>query len=47
MAKLIIRDGKGGEQVHEITDDVTTVGRSSANLVQIKEDKASRQHFRI
>jgi pSer/pThr/pTyr-binding forkhead associated (FHA) protein/TolA-binding protein len=47
MAKLIIRDGKGGEVVHEIKDDVTTFGRSSANIIQIKDEQASRQHFRI
>ncbi|MHC4915654.1 MAG: FHA domain-containing protein [Planctomycetota bacterium] len=47
MAKLIIRDGKGEERVHEISDDVTTFGRSSANIVQIKDEKSSRQHCRI
>ena len=47
MAKLIIRDGKGGEIVHEIKDDVTTFGRSSANIIPMKDEKASRQHFRI
>lgn len=47
MAKLIIRDGKGGELVHEIKDDVTTFGRSSANIIPMKDEKASRQHFRI
>ena len=47
MAKLIIRDGKGGDLVHEIKDDVTSFGRSSANIIQMKDEKASRQHFRI
>ena len=47
MAKLIISDGKGGERVHEITDDVTTFGRSSINIIQVKDEQSSRQHCRI
>mgnify|MGYP001152958604 CR=1 FL=1 len=47
MAKLIIKDGKGDERTHEIADDVTTIGRSSANIIQIKDEKSSRQHCRI
>lgn len=47
MAKLTVRDGKGAEYVHEIADDVTSIGRSSANIIQIKDDKASRQHCRV
>jgi pSer/pThr/pTyr-binding forkhead associated (FHA) protein len=47
MAKLILRDGKGSEDVHEIADDVTTFGRSSANIIQVKDEQSSRQHCRI
>ncbi len=47
MAKLIISDGKSGETVHEITDDVTTFGRSSINIIQVKDEQSSRQHCRI
>jgi len=47
MAKLILRDGKGSEDVHEIADDVTSFGRSSANIIQVKDEQSSRQHCRI
>jgi len=46
MAKLIIRDRKG-ERIHELVDDVTTIGRSSANIIKIKDKKSSRHHCRI
>ena len=47
MAKLTIKNKNGKERVHEIIDDVTTVGRASSNIIQINDEKASRQHFRI
>jgi pSer/pThr/pTyr-binding forkhead associated (FHA) protein len=47
MAKLILRDGKGSEDVHEIIDDVTSFGRSSTNIIQVKDEQSSRQHCRI
>jgi pSer/pThr/pTyr-binding forkhead associated (FHA) protein len=47
MAKLIISDGKGNESTHELVDDVTTFGRSKINIIQIKDEQSSRQHFRI
>ncbi len=47
MAKLILRDGKGSEDVHEISDDVTSFGRSSANIIKVKDEQSSRQHCRI
>jgi pSer/pThr/pTyr-binding forkhead associated (FHA) protein len=47
MARLIIEDGKGGRIEHELVDDVTTFGRSSNNIIQIKDEESSRQHFRV
>ena len=47
MAKLKIKDERGKEWVHELIDDVTTVGRSSRNVIQVTDEKASRQHFRV
>lgn len=48
-AKLIIRDANTDreERIHELTDEVTTVGRSDVNTIMIEDEKASRQHFRI
>lgn len=47
-ARLIIRiAGESGEQVHELTDDVTTIGRSSDNTLQIKDVKSSRFQCRL
>lgn len=47
MAKIIIRDPKSGERVHELVDDVTTIGRGSASIIQIRDKESSRQHCRI
>lgn len=47
MAKLNIRDGKGNERVHELADDVTTLGRGSGNIIRVKDKEASRNHCRI
>jgi len=47
MAKLKIRDGRGEESEHELVDDITTLGRSSANIIQVKDSEASRQHCKI
>ncbi|HYG76381.1 MAG TPA: FHA domain-containing protein [Planctomycetota bacterium] len=47
MAKIKITDELGRERVHELIDDVTTIGRASANTVQVTDEKASRNHFRI
>lgn len=47
MAKLIIKDETDAERVHELTDDVTTIGRSSNNTIQITDKKSSRNHFRV
>ena len=47
MAKLIIKDENGVERVHELVDEVTTVGRSSSTTIQITDEKSSRNHFRV
>lgn len=47
MAKITIRDEEGVEKIHELVDDVTTIGRGSTNTIQITDQKASRLHFRI
>jgi len=47
MAKLKITDESGNDRVHELIDAVTTIGRASASTVQVTDDKASRQHFRV
>lgn len=47
MAKITIRDEEGVEKIHELVDEVTTVGRGSTNTIQITDQKASRLHFRI
>jgi pSer/pThr/pTyr-binding forkhead associated (FHA) protein len=47
MAKLRIRDENGKERLHELIDDVTSIGRASSNTIQITDEKGSRQHFRV
>ena len=47
MAKLKIRDENGKERLHELIDDVTSIGRASSNTIQITDEKGSRQHFRV
>jgi len=47
MAKLTITDENGKERVHELIDTVTTFGRASINTVQVTDEKASRNHFRV
>lgn len=47
MAKITICDEEGVEKIHELVDDVTTIGRGSTNTIQITDQKASRLHFRI
>ena len=47
MAKLRIKDENGKERVHELIDDVTSIGRASSNVIQVSDEKASRQHFRV
>jgi pSer/pThr/pTyr-binding forkhead associated (FHA) protein/uncharacterized protein (DUF1778 family) len=47
MAKLKIKDEHGKERLHELIDDVTSIGRASSNTIQITDEKGSRQHFRI
>ncbi|MHC5055133.1 MAG: FHA domain-containing protein [Planctomycetota bacterium] len=47
MSKIVIRDPKGDERIHELVDPITTIGRGSANTIQCKDREASRQHCRI
>ena len=47
MAKLKIKDDRGKERLHELVDDVTSIGRASSNTIQITDEKSSRNHFRI
>ena len=47
MAKLLIIDPSGAERVHDLVDDVTTVGRLSSNIIQVKDKEASRRHCQI
>ncbi|MBN1809658.1 MAG: FHA domain-containing protein [Planctomycetes bacterium] len=47
MARLIIKMPDGEEFVHELRDDMTTVGRASTNIIQVKDEQASREHCRI
>ncbi|HYF49460.1 MAG TPA: FHA domain-containing protein [Planctomycetota bacterium] len=47
MAKLRIKDEHGKERIHELVDSITTIGRASANTIQVSDEKASRNHFRI
>jgi pSer/pThr/pTyr-binding forkhead associated (FHA) protein len=47
MAKLLITDGTGAKREHDLVDDVTTMGRGSGNIIQVKDKEASRTHCRI
>lgn len=46
MAKIIVRYGTS-ETVHELTHDVTTVGRSSQNTIALKDISLSRTHCEL
>ncbi|GEM_PF-4796823 len=46
MAKIIVRYGTS-ETTHELTQDVTTVGRSSQNTVALKDISLSRTHCEL
>jgi len=47
VAKLVIKDESSSERIHDLVDEVTTIGRSSTNTIQITDAKSSRSHFRI
>src|SRR5437868_14954051 len=47
MAKLKIKDEHGKERLHELVDATTSIGRASANTIQITDEKSSRHHFKI
>jgi transcriptional regulator with GAF, ATPase, and Fis domain len=46
MAQLVIQYG-AERRTHRIIDDVTTIGRSPANTIQVPDIKLSREHCRI
>jgi pSer/pThr/pTyr-binding forkhead associated (FHA) protein len=47
MAKLIIHDPHGDRRIHELVDDVTTIGRGLDNILRIDDGQLSRNHCRI
>ena len=47
VAKLVIKDENSTERIHDLVDEVTTIGRASTNTIQITDAKSSRCHFRI
>jgi pSer/pThr/pTyr-binding forkhead associated (FHA) protein len=47
MSRIVIRDPKGDERIHELVDPITTIGRGSSNTIQCRDREASRQHCRI
>ena len=47
MAKLSIRGPLSATRSHELTDDVTTVGRATTNTIQIESPGTSREHCKI
>jgi len=46
MARLRIKQD-GGEKVHELVDQITSIGRASVNIVKIIDESLSRKHCRI
>jgi predicted component of type VI protein secretion system len=47
MARLSIRGPLSATRVHELTDDVATVGRATTNTIQIESPGTSREHCKI
>lgn len=47
MARLSIRGPLSVKRVHELTGDVTTVGRATTNTIQIESPGTSREHCKI
>ncbi|MBW2616778.1 MAG: FHA domain-containing protein, partial [Deltaproteobacteria bacterium] len=47
MTKLHIIHGPGKGHAFELESDITYVGRSSENEIQIKDNSVSRKHFKI
>ncbi|MHC4249257.1 MAG: FHA domain-containing protein [Planctomycetota bacterium] len=47
MARLSIRGPLSAKRVHDLTDDVTTVGRATTNTIQIESPGTSREHCKI
>jgi len=47
MARLSIRGPLSATRSHELTDDVTTVGRATTNVIQIESPGTSREHCKI
>ncbi len=47
MAKLHILHGPDKGKAFELKDDITSIGRSSENDIQIKDNSVSRKHIKI
>jgi len=47
MARLSIRGPLSATRSHDLTDDVTTVGRATTNTIQIESPGTSREHCKI
>jgi predicted component of type VI protein secretion system len=47
MPRLIVRSTETGAVIHELTDDVVTVGRASDNTIQIDDPSVSGRHAQL
>src|SRR5437870_6039439 len=47
MPRLIVRSAETGAVIHELTDDVVTVGRASDNTIQIDDPSVSGRHAQL
>ncbi len=47
MARLSIRGPLSAKRVHELTGDVTSVGRTTTNTIQVESPGISREHCKI
>lgn len=47
MARLSIRGPMSSKRVHELTDEVTSVGRATTNSIQIESPGTSREHCKF
>ncbi len=47
MARLSIRGPLSAKRIHELTDDVTSIGRTTANTIQVESPGISREHCKI
>lgn len=47
MAKIKIKYKNGNAETYELTEKITTLGRTPANTIQIQDTSASRKHCMI